>query len=100
MALQRGPVVYCLEEVDNGPQLANVVLPEDAALACTCQNELLEGVPIITGQALRRDPNGSDEALYQLAQPIPMERFIFKAIPYCLWANRESGEMRVWIRSV
>ena len=99
IALQRGPVVYCLEEVDNGPDLANVVLPRDAEPSCAFEDKLLGGVPVITGEALRRNPKGGDGALYRPARPVQMERFTFRAIPYCLWANREPGEMRVWIRA-
>lgn len=98
VALQRGPIVYCLEEVDNGPHLANVVLPRDAELSATLDGELLGGGVVITGQALRRDPQGWQGALYRPVGPKTMERFTFTAIPYCLWANREPGEMRVWIR--
>lgn len=98
IALQRGPLVYCLEEVDNGPNLAHVVLPREADLAVVFDEELLGGVAVITGEALRRDVRGWDEALYRPVRPIRMQRFPFKAIPYCLWANREPGEMRVWIR--
>jgi DUF1680 family protein len=36
--------------------------------------------------------------LYKARQPTEMEPIPLKAIPYSLWANREPGEMRVWIR--
>ena len=98
VALQRGPIVYCLEEVDNGPGLANVVLPRDAELAVAFDSELLEGVSVITGEALRRDPQDREGGLYRPVGLKKMRSFVFKAVPYYLWANREPGEMRVWIR--
>jgi DUF1680 family protein len=98
VALQRGPVVYCLEEVDNGPGLANVLLPRAAELSAAFDSDLPGGVAVITGQALRPVSQGWEGVLYRPAIPEKTEPFAFKAIPYCLWANREPGEMRVWIR--
>jgi DUF1680 family protein len=98
VALQRGPVVYCLEEVDNGPDMASVVLPRDAKLSAAFDSDLLGGVAAITGTALRAVSHGWEGVLYRPAAPVETEPFTFKAIPYCLWANREPGEMRVWIR--
>jgi DUF1680 family protein len=100
VALQRGPLVYCLEEADNGPDLANVVLPADADLAATFDPDLLGGVVAITGEARHLDPAAWQGGLYQphATQQITDSPFTFKAVPYGFWANREPGEMRVWIR--
>lgn len=100
VALQRGPVVYCLEEADNGPDLANVVLPPEAPLSATFDPNLLGGVTVITGEAARRAPEGWRGGLYQprATQAIAASTFTFKAVPYCFWANRQPGEMRVWMR--
>ena len=54
VALRRGPVVYCLEQVDNGPRLNDIVLPRDAALKAVFRPDLLGGVAVITGRASRR----------------------------------------------
>jgi len=101
VALQRGPIVYCAEEVDNGPRLANLVLPASAALTAGYDPHLAGGLGTITGEALRVEPATWPEGLYQVvvsaapaAQPQP-----FRAIPYAFWANRAPGEMRVWLRS-
>lgn len=100
VALQRGPVVYCLEEVDNGAELANVTLPRDSQLTATFDPELFGGVSVITGSARRYMPRVWNGALYQPQSTTVMDstEFTFKAIPYFLWANRAPGEMRVWIR--
>lgn len=101
VALQRGPVVYCLEEVDNGDRLANLVLPRDASLDAKFDPALFGGVAIIEGDAVREEPTNwartslySPESIREVKQTLTR----FKAIPYCFWANREPGEMRVWIR--
>lgn len=100
IALQRGPIVYCVEEVDNGANLANLVIPRSAQLTGSVDSSLFGGVGVITGEALRSEPTQWAGGLYQpqrdlqySSEPVP-----FKAIPYSLWANREPGEMRVWLR--
>ena len=97
VALQRGPVVYCLEETDNVLNLNDIVLPQDAKLTAKQDAELLGGVPVITGRAHHRDRSGWDGALYR-PRSSRMRPFTLKAIPYHLWANREEGEMLVWVK--
>lgn len=100
IALQRGPVVYCLEETDNGAQLANIALPRDARLMAGFDKNLFGGVGVITGDAVRVEPLQWPGGLYQPQSVLELTRapLAFKAIPYCFWANREPGEMQVWIR--
>jgi len=100
IALQRGPIIYCLEEVDNGANLANVIVPREAKLVGQTDSGLFGGVGVITGEGTRIEPATWAGGLYQpqsqlqyTTQPISL-----KAIPYSLWANREPGEMRVWLR--
>ena len=97
VALQRGPVVYCLEQVDNGPDLGGIVLPRNAKLTARKDARLFGGVGVITGKALRFDAGKWSDGLYRpvasKTRPAPI-----KAIPYFLWANRAEGEMLVWIR--
>jgi DUF1680 family protein len=100
VALQRGPVVYCLEEADNGGALANVTLPRDARLSAEFDGSLFGGVMTIKGDGLRVEPANWRGGLYLPEPAVDMARtpVALKAIPYCFWANREPGEMRVWIR--
>ncbi|MHB1354420.1 MAG: glycoside hydrolase family 127 protein [Anaerolineae bacterium] len=100
IALQRGPVVYCLEETDNGAELANLAIPRGVELTAGVDAGLFGGVGVITGQALRIQPTAWPGGLYQpesVAAPVGVP-VTFKAIPYCFWANRQPGEMRVWLR--
>jgi DUF1680 family protein len=100
VALQRGPVVYCLEQVDNGSRLANITLPPDAPLTAAFDEDLLGGAAVIHGTAQRVEPGDWPGGLYQPRGVADLQRepFAFRAIPYFLWANRDPGEMRVWIR--
>ena len=102
IALQRGPVVYCLEEVDNGARLANVAIPADGALQAVFDPDLFGGISVISGDAVRIEPSSWVGDIYQSQSEVDYVRapFQFKAVPYYLWANREPGEMRVWIREV
>jgi len=97
VALARGPVVYCLEEVDNGRLLHDVALARGARLAAKMDPGLLGGVPVVSGKGLRRAGDGWDGLLYSVKRSRVRPARI-KAVPYCVWDNREPGEMIVWLR--
>jgi DUF1680 family protein len=97
VALQRGPVVYCLEEVDNGADLDGVCLPRTAALRARSRRDLLGGVTVITAAARRRSPAGWTGALYRPASSKAVATRL-TAVPYYAWCNRRPGEMLVWVR--
>jgi len=97
VALQRGPVVYCLEEVDNGKGLNDLVLPRAARFTSKFDPRLLGGVAVITGTARRRDPSSWTDELYRPAGS-RFKTVSIKAVPYAVWANRKPGEMIVWMR--
>ncbi|MFW5980519.1 MAG: glycoside hydrolase family 127 protein [Halanaerobiaceae bacterium] len=97
VALQRGPVIYCLEETDNGDNLAGIYLPRKSELSAVFEENLLGGVTAIAGKALRvSDKIVEGDSLYREDAPEFKETEI-KAVPYYSWNNRESGEMTVWI---
>jgi DUF1680 family protein len=94
VALQRGPVVYCVEEADHGANLAALTLPRTATLSTRNDPALLGGCVVIE-TAGTRDRTGTDLYTTTASGPEPVK---LRAIPYGLWANRGEGEMRVWIR--
>ncbi|MFZ5517284.1 MAG: glycoside hydrolase family 127 protein [Candidatus Zhuqueibacterota bacterium] len=98
VALLRGPVIYCLEQADNGPVLNDIVLSEQPGFRTSFDPDLLGGVVTIRGKALRRQGPQWSTDLYRPMQGRynPIE---IKAIPYFAWDNRTPGEMLVWIRS-
>ncbi len=96
VALQRGPVVYCIEEKDNGPQLAALSLPRENPLTAHFVPDLLGGCTIIESAATRTEPGAE---LYT-SGPARQIAVRLCAVPYALWANRGEGEMRVWLREV
>lgn len=99
VALMRGPVVYCVEEVDNGPQLHNLVLPRRAHVQVQYQPRMLGGIVTLSLKGFRIDEAGwSAEELYRPAQPARMLPVRITAVPYCVWGNRRAGEMRIWLQ--
>jgi len=81
-ALEYGPVVYCVEGIDNNNQLDNLTLPDDAALKVKKRNDLLQGVNIISGEIPAKGNTAERR---------------FTAIPYYAWSNRGTGTMKVWL---
>ncbi len=100
IALQRGPIIYCLEEADNGAGLPHVIIPRSSLLSYEFDVALFGGVGTIRGEAVRSEPVNWRSELYEPRSNVEFTQkpFTFKAIPYCFWANRQPGEMRVWIR--
>lgn len=98
VALQRGPLIYCLEAADNGGQVRNLVISPEAQLSAQHRADLLGGVTVITGQALAWHRAAWPESLYLPSTSVPgVTPIEFTAIPYFANANRQPGEMRVWI---
>jgi DUF1680 family protein len=90
-AIQYGPVVYCLEGVDNKDSvIQNIVVDSAAPMQVNYAVNLLKGVNVITmdGEATKRQLN-TDELLTSKQK--------VAAIPYYAWDNRGPGEMEVWI---
>ena len=78
VALQRGPIVYCFEAVDNSGRAKDLALPGDPCFNAEYRGNLLGGLTAITGV-------GADGRKVT-------------AVPYDAWDHREPGEMVVWIR--
>jgi uncharacterized protein len=99
VTLQRGPLVYCLEQADNGPRLDRYALPTDTALSLVKARGLPKGVVAIRALAEAVPLPKGTAPLYsrehQIAEPATLT-----AIPYCQWGNRAPGEMQVWIRDM
>ncbi len=96
IALQRGPLVYCLEGIDNGGRVMDISLPDNSRLRAKYKPNLLGGAVVIEGKGLRRIDRGDPDRLYRDAF-YETEKQKVMAIPYCLWDNRKPGEMVVWI---
>lgn len=98
VAIQNGPIVYCLEEVDNGPNLHTVVLPKDSELEVSFREDLLGGVNIITAQGEKAKVETWGLELYKANASFEYQPAKLTFVPYYAWVNRQPGEMTVWIR--
>ena len=96
VALQRGPLVYCVEESDHKVDVRSLALPAKATLKAVHEPKLLGGTTVITGGALAPS-HGEGGALYASKDPTT-KKVALTAIPYHAWANREPGSMAVWLR--
>jgi uncharacterized protein len=99
VALQRGPIVYCLESVDHAVPINRVRLLSDATLRAEFVPDLLNGIVAIKGNAEYADSADWGASLYR-TEPPQWKPCEITAIPYCYWDNREPGQMLVWLRSV
>lgn len=75
-AVQRGPLVYCVEETDNNDHFEDIVLSKNSTFTTAFDPELLNGIV-----AINASTDGTET----------------KLIPYYTWDNRDAGEMKVWI---
>ena len=89
VALQRGPLIYCAEAVDNDGKTSSLILPSNKKLSLELRNDLLNGVVVIKGEAAVPSIDNDSTSISTKIKP-------FVAIPYYSWAHRGEGEMVVW----
>jgi len=104
LAIQRGPLVYCLEQADQ-PQdadLLDVVLNPNQPLRDHWQADLLGGVVSVqAGGVLRPALAWTDDLYLPDGAARPTQRMLdLTAVPYFAWANRGAGAMRVWVPQI
>ncbi len=97
-AIMRGPLVYCLEEVDNGANLPAVFADTEAGLTEEVA-DAFGGCVMIHGKGKRIRETSWKGGLYGNQKP-ELEDTVFTAIPYPYWTNRGEGEMLVWLRAL
>ncbi|MBY9004306.1 MAG: glycoside hydrolase family 127 protein [Candidatus Lokiarchaeota archaeon] len=81
VALERGPIVYCIESIDND-NVEKLKLNDNTHLDYKFQEDLLHGIVTITGSIQNIEKNAEQD---------------FLAIPYYSWAHRGRSEMIVWM---
>ncbi len=96
IALARGPLVYCLEAVDNKLPLHRIYIDAATEFSSEFREGLLGGATVITGKARAKVTADWGTELYR-EKPASWCDIEMLAIPYYLWDNREPGEMLVWL---
>jgi hypothetical protein len=89
VAIQRGPLMYCAEWLDNNGRAANIIIPGAATFTTTFKPTLLNGVTILQSTVPVVNIDTTANTVNTALQT-------FTAIPYYAWANRGRGEMMVW----
>lgn len=99
VALTKGPVVYCLEQEDNGAQLQELLIDPDSKFVEAFEPDLLDGVMTVSTDGYRiAEKEWKKSDLYKPYQKPALTPQKLKFIPYYAWANRSIGEMSVWVR--
>lgn len=97
VALQRGPLVYCLEEADNGANLHNLSLPRDSEFRVYEGKGIFAHKMLIQTEGIGCHMKETD-ALWQYDRsPVQRQPRTLTFIPWFSWANRGEGEMRIWV---
>ncbi len=97
VCLRRGPLIHCLEAVDNGENLSALSLDRASKFETREAPELHAGALKIVAKGFRRPDQGSNVAPYAVASATARERVEIVAVPYYLWGNRGPGEMTIWV---
>ena len=108
-AVRFGPLIYCLEEVDNGPQLHLLKLPGDAVFETEDIEICGQKMTGLKTMGLRRIPEerapegqqsslaGNESSLYYTYKKPVYEQQELHFVPYFAWGNRGENEMSVWV---
>ena len=100
VAFQKGPFVYCVEQQDNGENLAALQAAASGAEEAPADAALPGDIPTLRVPGRRIVQTAADsEALYA-DSAIRTEPCELRAVPYALWGNRTPGEMRVWLDAI
>jgi len=102
VAIERGPLVYCLEQCDQEPSvnIMDVQVDAAAALQAAWRGDLLGGVMVVEAMGYAVDVAPWQDCLYRPARDrgdLSRRPVRLQAVPYHVWANRGPGAMRVWI---
>ena len=95
VALVKGPLVYCLEEVDNGDHLSEIYVKADEEIVETDNLSPVGEIPLLSYDGLRLKSKVDKDELYGEVH-FDKEKVKLKAVPYSQWNNRGNGEMSVW----
>ena len=90
IAIQRGPIVYCIEGADNNAKAWNIIIPDNTKFETIDYKVLDESVKAITAEV--PVVSVSEDGI-----SLKTEKKKIIAIPYYTWANRGKNEMQVWL---
>jgi DUF1680 family protein len=98
-AVMKGPLVYCLEEADNGKNLSGLYVSTDQKIREQESSAFAEVTELIMKGKRMEETAWKESELYG-EHPLTFSNVTLKAIPYAYWNNRGIGEMTVWIKEL
>ena len=100
VALQKGPFVYCVEQQDNGENLAALQAAASGAEEAPADEALPGSLPALRVPGRRIVQTAADPQALYADSALRTEPCELRAVPYALWGNRTPGEMRVWLDAI
>jgi len=86
LAIERGPLVYCAEGIDNSGEVLSFQINKDIKLESEYKSDLLGGVVVLSANANKVNKEGRSQSAK------------LTMIPYYSWCNRGANEMAVWLK--
>lgn len=100
-AMKKGPLIYCMEEVDNGENLASVYVDtRNNHIEECCEEALLGGTVTLRLKGKKIKEDGWSESVLYEEKAVEFQDVDLMAVPYCYWNNRKPGEMLVWVKEL
>ena len=97
-AVAKGPLVYCLEEADNGDDLSALLIDTVQTPEEIYDDQLLGGCSVVHISGRKISGEGWNEHVLYQEKPVSLEDVKLTLVPYCYWGNRKAGEMLVWMK--
>lgn len=97
VSVQRGPIVYCAEEVDNEAPLWKYKVDVNGSLESKYRDNILKGIVEVSVGAEKSRIKNNQELYSEYNQSINVEKTRLNLVPYYAWANRDDGQMSVWL---
>ena len=98
-AIVKGPLVYCLEEIDNGKNLSELFVCTDQEIK-EVESDLFGGITELVVKGKRMEESSWKEGELYAEHPVVLSDVELKAVPYAYWNNRGKGEMTVWVKEL
>jgi DUF1680 family protein len=100
VAIERGPLVFCLEQIDQQAPVYDLEIDPSAPLTASWEQDLLDGVTVVRGSGFKIDRSAWEGLLYRpftAGAASPKQPVELTAVPVYAWANRGPGAMKIWI---
>lgn len=98
-AIVKGPLVYCLEEIDNGKNLSELFVCTDQEIK-EVESDLFGGITELVVKGKQMEESSWKEGELYAEHPVVLSDVELKAVPYAYWNNRGKGEMTVWVKEL